>query len=109
MTTIEYDLPGDAAYVERLYPDPKTLAPSTGLGTYEQVIAYYTRISLAQDGIEIDGSPTVTRVGEKYRVAFTPKAGSESSATAFGDAHRAFLAAERAGRALTGADACRAA
>src|SRR4051794_16105644 len=108
MTTIAYALPGNAAYIERLYPNPKTLNPSTGLGTYEQVIAYYTAISLRQDGIEIDGSPTVTCEENRYLVAFTPKAGLESSAAAFEQAHVAFLATQRAGQALTGAEACRA-
>jgi hypothetical protein len=96
MTTVAYTLPGNAAYIERL-------------GTYEQVIAYYTGISLKQDGIEIDGSPTVTCESGTYRVAFSPKTGSESSAAAFERAHVAFLSTERAGQALTGAQACRAA
>jgi len=108
MTTVAYTLPGNAAYIERLYPDPKTLSPSTGLGTYEQVIAYYTGISLTQDGIEIDGPPTVTRREGTYRVAFTPKAGFESSAAAFERAHLSFLSKQHAGLALTGAEACRA-
>jgi hypothetical protein len=109
MGALRYTLPGDASYVEQLYPDPAKLDPSVGLKTYEQVIARFTGVSLAQDGIAItEPAPLVTRDGDGYHVAFTPAAGHEADAKAFSRAHVAFLARDRAGLALAGAAACRA-
>ena len=67
-STLRYTLPGNASYVEQLYPDPAKLNPSTGLTTYEQVIAHFTAVSLAQDGIAIvEKLPSVTRRDDRYR------------------------------------------
>jgi hypothetical protein len=109
MPAVSYVLPGDAAYIDRLYPDPAKLNPSTHLTTREQVIAHFTAISLAQDGIEIvEPAPVVTRENGVYRIAFTPASGFDAAGAAFARAHVAFLDTDRAGLALAGADACRA-
>ena len=107
MAALRYTLPGSASYVEQLYPDPARLAPSSPLKTYEQVIAHFTGVSLAQDGIAIEERlPVVTRRDDRYHVAFTPTKQSQADAKAFVLAHVAFLGEDRAGLALTGAAAC---
>ena len=106
---LRYTLPGTTSYVDQLYPDPAKLTRSTGLTTYEQVIAHFTAVSLAQDGIAIEEKvPTVTRRAGRYHVAFTPKTRSEADAKAFARAHVEFLQEHRAGLALAGAAACKA-
>lgn len=109
MPGIRYVLPGSCSYVDQLYPDPAKLAPSTGLRTYEQVIAHFTGVSLQQDGIAIEEpQPVVTRHDDRYHVEFTATPQSHVDATAFALAHAAFLGEDRGGLALSGAAACRA-
>jgi hypothetical protein len=105
---VRYTLPGSAAYVDQLYPDPAKIDPSTGLTTYEQVIAHFTAVSLAQDGIAIaEKVPLVTRRDGRYHVAFTPTT-SHADAEAFARAHVEFLDEARGGLAIVGAAACQA-
>ena len=107
MPTLTYALPGDPAYVNQLYPSPKKLNPSTGLDTHEAVIAHFTGVSLAQDGIAIvEPLPLVKLRQGRYCVELTPLPGHESAAAAFARAHIEFLGAHRAGLALSGAAAC---
>ncbi len=54
---IVYVLPGNIAYQQRLYPDPKLLDPGLDLKTYEDVIRCFTVASLTQDGIRIETAP----------------------------------------------------
>ena len=109
MTTLRYTLPGSAAYVEQLYPDPAKLDRKSPLKTYEQVIAHFIGVSLAQDGIAIEErAPVVTRRDDRYHVAFTATQQSHADAKAFAAAHVAFLDEDHAGLALTGAAACKA-
>lgn len=106
---LRYTLPGSMSYVEQLYPDPAKINPSTGLTTYQKVIAHFTAVSLAQDGIAIkEKLPLVTRRDGRYHVAFTPTTKSHADATAFARAHVEFLDETRAGLALAGAAACKA-
>ena len=106
---LRYALPGGTAYIERVYPNPTDLSPTTKLGTYEDVIAHFTSVSLQQDLIPIVAdSLKVTRSESGYEIAFTPVAGQESSAAAFARAHVEFLQKRHVGLALDGADACRA-
>lgn len=106
---LRYTLPGSASYVDQLYPDPAKINPSTGLTTYQKVIAHFTAVSLAQDGIAIaEKLPSVTRRDDRYHVAFTPTTKSHPDARAFARAHAEFLDEARAGLALTGAAACKA-
>jgi hypothetical protein len=108
-TALHYTLPGTTSYVDQLYPDPAKLDPSTGLTTYEQVIAHFTSVSLAQDGIAIEETlPLVTRRDDRYHVAFTPTTASSADAKAFARAHVEFLDEAHAGLALAGAAACKA-
>lgn len=104
---IEYLLPGGLAYQERVYPNPATLAPHTGLASYEAVIAHFTASSLDEDLIDIaPGSLSVTRTAAGYVVGFTPQPHHEASAQAFAQMHLRFLDQEHAGLALAGAAAC---
>ena len=104
-----YTLPGSTSYIDQLYPDPARINPSTGLTTYEKVIAHFTGVSLAQDGIAIEETePKVTRRDDRYHVSFTPTTASHADAIAFARAHVAFLEEHRAGLALAGAAACKA-
>ncbi|MEO7042608.1 MAG: hypothetical protein ABI035_10140 [Gemmatimonadaceae bacterium] len=106
---VRYSLPGGAAYIERVYPNPRDLSPTTKLTKYEEVIAHFTGVSLAQDLIAIVAdSLQVTRTDTGYNIAFTPATGQEASAAAFALAHVAFLDRKHVGLALDGADACRA-
>ena len=106
---IRYSLPGDAAYIERVYPKPSDLDPKTNLHTYEEVIAHFTGVSLAQDLISIVAdSLKVTRGDAGYTIEFTPAIGDEAIASAFARAHVAFLDRKHVGLALEGADKCRA-
>lgn len=108
-SVLRYTLPVKTSYVDQLYPDPAKLNPSTGLTTYEKVIAHFTGVSLAQDGIAIEEKePKVTRRDDRYHVEFTPAAKSHADATAFVRAHVEFLDEARAGLALAGAAACKA-
>lgn len=105
---VRYTLPGDAAYIERVYPNPINLDPKINLATYPDVIAHFTSVSLQQDLIPIVAdSLKVTRSERGYEIAFTPVAGQETSATAFARAHVEFLQKRHVGLALDGADACR--
>lgn len=106
---MKYALPWPTRYVEQLYPDPRFVSRSTGLTTFEQVIAHFTGISLQQDLIDIEEpAPRVHVEDDRYVVDFTPKPGFEAAADAFGAAHVAFLDPRRGGLAIAGADACRA-
>ncbi|HEY5218921.1 MAG TPA: hypothetical protein VIJ16_03880 [Gemmatimonadaceae bacterium] len=106
---VRYPLPGDLAYVERVYPNPADLDPKKGLRSYEDVIAHFTRVSLAQDLIEIlADSLQVSRGANGYEIAFTPQPDHETAAAAFASAHAAFLEPGHVGLALKGADECRA-
>ena len=105
---MRYPLPGGRAYLQRVYPDPATLDKSTGLRSYEAVIAHFTRVSLEQDLIAIVAdSLRVTPAADGYEIAFTPQPGHEAAAAAFAKAHAAFLDPRHVGLALDGADACR--
>ena len=105
---VSYALPGDKAYQERLYPDPKLLDPKLGLKTYEDVIARFTASSLAQDGIPIkDGSLGVSAGAGGYTVSFEPDPAHAAAAAQFAAMHQKMLDANHFGLALQGADACR--
>lgn len=109
---IEYLLPGDARYVERLFPDPALLDPdvrrSLGLDTCAKVIAHFTASSLSQDDIAIqDGSLQVTRDEDGYRVRFDPLPAVAAQAGQFAERQCALLSERHAGLALRGVDACR--
>lgn len=105
---IAYALPGDRAYQERLYPDPKLLDPQVGLKTYVDVIRHFTGSSLMQDGIPIkDGSLNVVMGGSGYTVSFEPDPAHVPAATQFAAMHQMMLDENHFGLALKGADACR--
>jgi hypothetical protein len=110
---IQYSLPGNRAYQERLYPNPSLLDPNARqklrLETYADVIAHFTANSLTEDGIEIEyGSLSVTSIGEAgYQVSFEPLLGFATQAAQFADMHMAMLDPSRGGLALAGADACK--
>jgi len=103
-----YALPGDAAYQEQLYPNPREIDPAIGLKTYADVIAHFTASSLAQDGIPIDGSVVVTGDTSRgpYTVRFQPQPGFQAQAAQFARMHVSFLDRGCAGQALNGATAC---
>lgn len=108
---IQYSLPGDKNYQERIYPDPRLLDPAirVKLKRYEDVVAHFTASSLAEDGILIrEGSLSVTGGGAAgYTVSFEPLPSSAAQAEQFAAMHVRMLDAEHAGLALRGADACR--
>jgi hypothetical protein len=108
---IEYNLPGDKEYQERIYPDPRLLDPVVGqtLNTYEKVIAHFTSSSLEQDGIAVrEGSLRVTQRARNqgYSISFEPLPEFEPLAEQFASMHVATLDEQHAGLALAGADAC---
>ena len=89
---INYSLPGDQAYQERLYPDPKLLDPKINLKTYEDVIKRFTGSSLSQDGILIkDGSLNVVRGAGGYTVSFSQKSAHVAAANQFAAMHQKML------------------
>lgn len=111
---IHYSLPGDRAYLERIYTAPAELDPQVrrtlGLDSRELVIAHFTASSLAQDGIDVvPGSLRVTRRprGAGYAICFQPAPGFEGPAEQFAAMHVAMLDTRHAGLALNGVDACR--
>lgn len=107
---ISYPLPGTRRYQERIFPDPSLLKPEIGLRSYEDVIAHFTKSSLAEDGIEIvQGSLTVNRGSGRsgYIVSFDPLPQCAAQGQQFAAMHVATLDANHAGLALAGADACR--
>jgi hypothetical protein len=107
MSMINYSLPGDQAYQERLYPDPKLLDPKNNLKTYEDVIKHLTGSSLSQDGILIkDGSLNVVRGASGYTVSFEPESAYVAAANQFAAMHQKMLDEKHCGLALKGADAC---
>ena len=104
---IQYQLPGGIEYQQRVYPNPASLNPSTGLGTYQEVIAHFTLTSLAEDLIQIEpGSLNVISSPGGYVVSFTPLPAYEVQAQAFADMAVRFLDKEHAGLALDGCAAC---
>ena len=104
---ISYALPGDQAYQERLYPDPKLLNDNLNLKTYEEVIKHFTGMSLSEDGIGIkDGSLSVVKGGGGYTVSFDPEPGTLAAAEQFAAMHCKILDEKHFGLALKGADAC---
>ena len=104
---IQYQLPGGIEYQQRVYPNPASLKPSTGLGTYQEVIAHFTLTSLAEDLIQIEpGSLKVISSPGGYVVSFTPLPAYEVQAQAFADMAVRFLDKEHAGLALDGCAAC---
>lgn len=110
----QYALPGNRQYQQRIYPNPADLDPKTRndlkLNSYEDVIAYFTASSLAQDGITIaEGSLAVAGDGSSggYTVSFEPLPQSASAAANFAAMHVAMLDERHFGLALAGADACR--
>jgi hypothetical protein len=110
---IEYALPGDRSYQERLYPDPARLDPATRvklkLDTFAEVIAHFTAVSLAEDGIDIQAgslSVSTNQPDGGYVIRFAPVADHQAAAEQFAAMHVAMLDARHAGRALDGADAC---
>jgi hypothetical protein len=111
---IEYTLPGDRSYQERIYPNPSDLDPTTQqtlkLDSYEQVIAHFTASSLAEDGIGIQqGSLAVTKEADDagYTVSFEPLSDFADQAEQFRAMHVEMLDQWHAGLALRGADACK--
>ena len=80
---IVYVLPGNIAYQQRLYPDPKLLDPGLDLKTYEDVIRCFTAASLTQDGIRIrDGSLSVVEGSGGYTISFDPDSSHVDAARA---------------------------
>lgn len=109
---IQYALPGNKKYQERLYPNPADLNPKIkkekGLNTYPDVIAHFTASSLREDGIGIaDGSLRITEGGHGYIVSFDPQPPFAAQAALFAKMHVAMLDEKHAGLALAGADACK--
>jgi hypothetical protein len=109
---VQYMLPGNRKYQERIYPNPSELNPDTRkslhLDTYEDVIAHFTASSLAQDGIGIaEGSLSVTKGADGYSVSFDPLPQFATQAAQFVAMHVAMLDETHAGLALAGADACK--
>ncbi len=111
---VEYSLPGDRSYLERIYPNPSHLYPAVRqqlrLETYEDVIAHFTARSLAQDGIEIQESTLrVTKRASDagYAISFEPLPRFEKEGAHFASMHVAMLDAAHAGLALKGVAACR--
>jgi hypothetical protein len=107
---VNYKLPGNRQYQERIFPDPSLLDPSTKLATYEQVIAHFTKSSLDEDGIQIQGAlPLVTKGdGDSgYAVSFDPLPEFATQAQQFMQMHVAMLDETHAGLALKGADQCK--
>ncbi len=111
---IQYSLPGDRSYQERIYPNPSHLFPAVrqkfGLETYEDVIAHFTARSLAQDGIEIeDNAVRVTKRASDagYAISFAPLPRFAADAARFAATHVAMLDAAHAGLAVKGVAAAR--
>lgn len=107
---VQYKLPGDKSYQERIYPDPKYLDPNTKLRTYEEVIAHFTKSSLDEDGIEIvKDLLEITKSADDlgYGVSFEPLPKLVAQAKQFVQMHVKALDEMHAGLALAGADACR--
>ncbi len=107
---IQYKLPGNRNYQERIYPDPANLDSSTKLNTYEEVIAHFTRSSLDEDDIQIQERSlnVVKGPGESgYFVSFEPLPYYAGRAEQFKQMHIAMLDERHAGLALAGADACK--
>jgi Phosphoesterase family len=95
---IQYVLPGSRGYQERIYPNPSQLDPRTKqtlkLDTYQDVIAHFTKSSLAEDGIQIEeGSLAVTQgAGDAgYTVSFEPLPAFGAQAAQFIAMHAAML------------------
>ncbi len=108
---ISYPLPGTRQYQERIFPDPEQLLPEIKLTlqTYEDVIAHFTKSSLAQDGIQIvQGSLKVVKGagGSGYTVSFEPQPKFAAQAQQFARMHVKALDEMHAGLALAGIDAC---
>ena len=104
---IAYVLPGNIAYQQRLYPDPKLLDPGLDLKTYEDVIRCFTAASLMQDGIRIrDGSLSVVEGSSGYKISFDPDPPQIGAAGQFAAMHQRMLDEKHFGLALKGADAC---
>lgn len=105
---IVYVLPGNIAYQQRLYPDPKLLEPGLDLKTYEDVIRCFTVASLTQDGIRIrDGSLSVMEGSSGYTVSFDPDSSHVDAARQFAAMHQEMLDEKHFGLALKGAEACK--
>jgi phospholipase C len=107
---IQYALPGDKEYQERLFPNPSMLDPATGLRTWADVITHFTSKSLNADGIQIEhGSLNVTESpgGAGYSVSFKPLPGFLQQSKYFSEMQVAMLDAEHAGLGLAGAEACK--
>src|SRR5215210_3272107 len=104
---IQYALPGDRHYQERIYTNPAHLQQSVRqklkLDTYEAVIAHFTASSLDEDGIQIvDGSLRVTKGAGSagYTVSFDPLPAFAVQAEQFAAVHTAMLDENHAGLAL---------
>ena len=105
---IVYVLPGNIAYQQRLYPDPKLLDPGLDLKTYEDVIRCFTVASLTQDGIRIrDGSLSVVEGSSGYTISFDPDSSHVDAARQFAAMHQEMLDEKHFGLALKGAEACK--
>lgn len=111
---ILYPLPGSRTYQERLYPDPARLDPATRkalkLDSHADVIAHFTRSSLAEDGIQIEPGSLAVSAGDGgtgYMVSFRALPAFARQAEQFAAMHVAMLDPRCAGLALEGADACR--
>lgn len=109
---IQYKLPGNKRYQEKLYPKPALLAPVSRkqlrLKTFADVICHFTASSLQQDGIAVvDGSLKVQLADDSYHVQFEPVPGFEAQAARFAEMHVAMLDEKHFGLALKGADACK--
>ncbi|NJD05977.1 MAG: hypothetical protein FIA97_05710, partial [Methylococcaceae bacterium] len=109
---IQYALPGNRRYQERLYPQPDliktTIRQPLGLNTVADVIARFTATSLQQDGIGIrEGSLQVSREVDGYRIRFDPLPEFAQQAEQFAAMHAAMLDQGHGGLARKGADACK--
>src|SRR5258708_11644977 len=102
---IQYKLPGNRNYQERIYPEPANLDSSTKLNTYEEVIAHFTRSSLDEDDIQIQERSlnVVKGPGESgYFVSFEPLPYYAGRAEQFKQMHIAMLHERHAALPLPG-------
>jgi len=110
-SVVEYDLPGDARYQDKLYPPPSVIAPALNLTTPELVIAHFTASSLKADGIQVvpDSLQVSSRDGTgRYHIRFECAPGFESAGQLYATIHPRLLDEAHAGQAINGAEACQA-
>lgn len=106
---VEYDLPGDLAYQQQLYPPPGLIDGKLNLTTLDAVIAHFTASSLNADGIKITTAlPQLVNYDNsgRWRISFTAQPGFEAAAQHYAHVHTAMLDEHHAGQAMNGAAAC---